>query len=156
MDGIRSWALTVCVSVILSGVLLHAVPKGNLKKCLEFTVVLFVAAAFFMPLMRDGALGIEAELTEQASIDTGALEKKVNDEVVRYVREELQNELTAQAQKIGIELKRVKVEIDYGDSGNVSVKSVHINCILTDVQKREITKLCRELFSQEAQVYFER
>ncbi len=52
MDFIKSWSLSVCVTVIIAVIFSFLTPKGSMGKFFKITISLFIGISFFYPFTK--------------------------------------------------------------------------------------------------------
>ena len=119
MNSIRSWALTLSVILIVTGIVMKIIPENSTKRTVKFVASLIIITCFFR-------LDISAAVKELSNIDLN-----FNNETVNDLNENLQgkilNDLNSQIQD---KINQILIEYDKNSFSNIEYNDSVVKVII--------------------------
>lgn len=128
LEGVRSWALTVCCACVLGALMAMLFPESSSKKLLNMIISLMILCVIFKPL---GSLGKWVMNWEQRSFSAAQYENsELEDEVVSSAQQIYASYLEENLRRVldgcGISYESIVVNMDNSDDGCISIGQVEV------------------------------
>ena len=125
MNDIKSAIITITVSMIIYGVVLLFVPKGEMSKTFK-TVVALALIFTLVSVIFSFDLNLEFDKTDY---ETGTVsEIKTNVNVVDFCEYKLEQYISEQFKISGIKNFKISVSMDISNENSIFIKSVNVCC----------------------------
>lgn len=131
IEGVRSWALTVCSACVLGALLTMLFPADSSKKLLNMIISMMILCVIFKPLSSLGKFAMDLDKHKfSASQYENSQLKKLEDEVESnakriyssYIEENLRRVLDGSR----ISYESIVVNMDNSDDGCISIGQVEV------------------------------
>ncbi|MCQ2463706.1 MAG: hypothetical protein MJ177_09975 [Clostridia bacterium] len=152
-DDIKAWALTVCISAVMSGIVMQLVPDNSTKRCLGALCAVLTAAMLLLPV--GGKISSEGLLNGEYTFDENEAQRQLDEEVTGYVKKQLCESFTAEAEQLDIKITDMDMELDITNVSDVRVSKIIIGDSLSEKEKQAVSALAQSLYESVVTVIFE-
>lgn len=156
MESIKTVAISICVTLIVTGIFSMLLPSQSMEKVMKFSISLFFLVCIVMPFAR-GDFHFSMHVLNLSSTENGTEMSKQSEEYFVVIA---QNKINTQVEhlleKNKIHPQKVQSEIHISEDSSIIIKEVKIyfsdkekNILtVTDEQVKEIIKNELELQAQ--------
>lgn len=139
LDGVRSWALTVCFACVIGSVMAMMFPSGSSKKLLRMMISMMILCVIFKPVVSIGSFILR--LDEDKFSVSRYRNEELEDSVVRNAAEIYSAYITENTRRVldgsGISYENVAVNMDISEDGSISIGQVEVIVQNEDVEQTE-------------------
>ncbi len=134
MTEIKSWALMLCISLIISSVSLFIAPEGSLKKFLGYIISVFILTVVLLPLTK---------MDFSRLTDFDSAEFNINDEEYSHMLSEyiydngekvLQDAIKNELDKICTDKYSIETVFDKTNDNQIGIESIIITIRNSDLK----------------------
>ena len=124
MDGIRSWAITLCFAALAAGMAGIIAPKGNMEKVFKFTVSLFFLCCILVPVFNLKHINLNIQIPDTSKKVTYNMQDEIKKQVSEESEKKIKDLVEDSFQKTGVEPRSITVDVDVSQDGSYQVKSI--------------------------------
>lgn len=143
MEGLRQWAFSVCVAMVVAGVARMLLPKSGLQKVFGITVSVFFLCCLLSPVafrLPDFALEVEGATTEEIQRRAAALQETVAGQSQDAAKGAVEKIIVDILEEMGINPISITIHINTGGQSASSVESADIVLPRKQEQNHEIIR----------------
>ena len=127
MSGVQSWAISVCFTVIAASILQYISPNGAMERVMKLVLGAFVLYGIMMPiisLVPQISNGFDAYIDTEQPNQSVDLTDTVNSQIHTAASSGIQNIVTVELAKKGVNCENVELIMDTHEDNSISISKV--------------------------------
>ncbi len=125
MDGVRQWALGICLTVLVNAVVQYLIPSGSMEKMLRLVLGAFVLCGILVPLVQVlPNIEWEVEDIPAAYEQAGDFTESVDQQVLSQAEQNIRILVAQELQKRGVACENIAVFMDRNEDGSIRMDKV--------------------------------
>ena len=127
MSGVQSWAISVCFTVIAASILQYISPNGAMERVMKLVLGAFVLYGIMMPiisLVPQISNGFDAYIDVEQPNPSVDLTDTVNSQIHTAASSGIQNIVTVELAKKGVNCENVELIMDTNEDNSISISKV--------------------------------
>lgn len=126
MEGIRRIAVSLCLTLLLSGLFSLLIPKGGLEKVMKFALGIFFLSCLVLPFV-EGDLDFSFSLSsENSSFSAETVEEGVEKSLIGIGEQRVEEEIEGILTEHRISFQKVEVKIHIDGEKNITISEIRI------------------------------
>ena len=126
MDMVRDYALSLCMTLIATGIFSMLIPGKSMEKVLKFALSLFFLSCLVLPVLQGE---VRFSFTDSDLSDTQypeELEQKSNEAFLKLTETNLSHEIELLLEVKGIKTEKIEVSIHIDEKNNIDISKCDI------------------------------
>ncbi len=124
MEQIRTWAVNLCVTLLVTGIFSMLVPNGNLEKVMKFGISTFFLCCLLLPFVHT-VPSLASSVSESVVLpQTDRIEETMAEQLLSLSRYNMQQLVEQTLKRNGIEPKKIAVDVHISESNCVSINRI--------------------------------
>ncbi|MBR5232712.1 MAG: stage III sporulation protein AF [Clostridia bacterium] len=146
MTEIRSWAIMVCISLVISSVIMFISPEGNMNKYMGYIISVFILTVVLLPVTKMDFTFLSEWKTEEFMVVDEEYSVMLNEYIYEESRNVIEENIKKELDNICEEDFSVDIMIETNEETKLIVKKITIKINRNDMRKiSDIRKITGEL-----------
>lgn len=150
MEVVRNFGISICITIVATGIFSILIPNGTMEKVVKFTVSLFFLLSLIIPFvngLKNFKINyISNDITTQSNKN---LENNINQNIINITKSKLEQSIFDILKKNDILIKKVSVDINIIDKSSIDISKIEI---YIDSQQKDYQIKIKELIKKEVEV----
>jgi hypothetical protein len=128
VDMVRDYALSLCMTLIATGIFSMLIPGKSMEKVLKFALSLFFLSCLVLPVLQ-GEVRFsftDSDLSEWDTQYPEELEQKSNEAFLKLTETNLSHEIELLLEVKGIKTEKIEVSIHIDEENNIDISKCDI------------------------------
>ena len=139
METIKEWAFTVCITMVGAALFSMLVPKGSMKKTVQFTISLFFLVSIVSPLIQspltldfESLLGSYDNQSVQANVENTA-----NEQIKSLAAKKTEDVVLEKLKEKNVQPEKIAVNVNINEDGSICINDISIFLYKENAQEQK-------------------
>lgn len=150
MEIVRNFAISICITIVATGIFSMLIPNGTMEKVVKFTVSLFFLLSIIIPFVT-GLKDFKVEYVsgEVLQENNKQLENNINENILNITKSKLEQSIVDILKKNDILVKKVFVDINIIDKSSIDISKIEI---YIDSEQKDKQNQIEQIIKKEVEV----